>query len=423
MRIFRILLLVLIPAQYIAAQDAPAIFNTAMVEKNLSFLASDAMRGRALYSAEIDKAADFIAASFKKSGLQPLQGNSFLQPFTVYSAAFRGLSARADQKELSKDNVIVITGEPELELTEKSGYTISSIKAGGSLFQGAFEAVNNGKNNIVLVDQSYAPDFKRLLFFKRNFFKRSGSTIFILGKPAMQTYTIKASHVIKAHKLANVAGVLPGKSKKGEYVIFSAHYDHVGIGKPANGDSIYNGANDDASGTTAVMLLADYFASLKSNERSIIFVAFTAEESGGFGSQYFSQQQDPAKIAAMLNIEMIGTDSKWGKNSAYITGFEKSSLGTILQKNLAGSGFTFHPDPYPDQNLFYRSDNATLAKLGVPAHTISTSKMDNEPHYHQPSDEIKTLDLQNMAEIIRSIGISAQSIIAGQDTPSRVKEE
>ena len=423
MRIFRFLFLALIPAQYMAAQDAPAVFNAATVEKNIGVLASDAMRGRALYSAEIDKAADFIAASFKKSGLQPLQGNSFLQPFTVYSAAFRGLTARADQKELSKDDVIVITGEPELELTEKSGYAISNIKAGGSLFQEAFEAVNNGKNNIILVDQSYAPDFKRLVFFKRNFFKRSGSTVFILGKPALQTYTIKASHVIKEHKLANVAAVLPGKSKKDEYVIFSAHYDHVGVGKSVNGDSIYNGANDDASGTTAVMLLADHFAALKNNERSIIFAAFTGEESGGFGSQYFSKQLDPSKIAAMLNIEMIGTDSKWGKNSAYITGFEKSSLGTILQKNLERTGFAFHPDPYPDQNLFYRSDNATLAKLGVPAHTISTSKMDSEPHYHQPSDEIQTLDLQNMAEIIRSIGISAQSIIAGKDTPTRVKEE
>ncbi|MGJ7031662.1 M28 family peptidase [Niabella hirudinis] len=423
MRIFGILTLVLIPAQYIAAQDAPAIFNTAMVEKNLSFLASDAMKGRAIYSPGIDKAANFIAASFQKSGLQPLQGDSFLQSFNVYSAAFRGLTAKADQKELLKDDVIVITGEPELEVTEKSGYTISTINAGSSLFRDASEAVNNGRNNIVLIDESFAQDFKRLVFFKRNFFKRTGSTIFILGKPALQTYTIRASHVIKAHPLANVAGVLPGRSRKDEYVIFSAHYDHVGIGKPVNGDSIYNGANDDASGTTAVMLLADHFAALKNNERSIIFVAFTAEESGGFGSQYFSRQLDPSKIAAMLNIEMIGTDSKWGRNSAYITGFEKSSLGPILQENLKGSGFAFYPDPYPKEQLFYRSDNATLAKLGVPAHTISTSKMDNEPHYHQPGDEVGTLDLANMTQIIRSIGISAQSIIAGKDTPSRVKDE
>lgn len=422
MRTFRLLLLALIPASQIAAQHTGS-FNTATVEKTIRFLAADEMKGRAVYSPEIDKAADFIAASFKKSGLQPLQGDSFLQPFMAYSAAFRGLTARIDQKEISKDKIVVITGEPELEVTEKSGYAISTIPAGSSLFQKASEAVSNGKNNIVLVDESFAPDFKRLVYFKRNFLKRTGGTIFILGNPAMQTYTIKAAHVITEHKLANVAGLLPGKSRKDEYVIFSAHYDHIGIGKPVNGDSIYNGANDDASGTTAVLLLADHFAALNNNERSIIFVAFTAEESGGFGSQHFSQQLDPSGIVAMLNIEMIGTDSKWGKNSAYITGFEKSSLGAILQKNLAGTGFVFHPDPYPDQQLFYRSDNATLAKLGVPAHTVSTSKMDTEPHYHQPSDAVETLDLGNMTEIIRSIGISAQSIIAGKDTPTRVKEE
>ena len=125
----------------------------------------------------------------------------------------------------------------------------------------------------------------------------------------------------------------------------------------------------------------------------------------------------------MFNIEMIGTESKWGKNSAYITGFEKTDMGTILQKNLQGTGFTFYPDPYPEQQLFYRSDNATLATLGVPAHTISTSKMDNEPNYHKVSDQIETLDMENMAMIIKAIAISSRTIIDGTDTPTRVKVE
>ena len=96
-------------------------------------------------------------------------------------------------------------------------------------------------------------------------------------------------------------------------------------------------------------------------------------------------------------------------------------MGAILQKNLEGTGFNFYPDPYPEQNLFFRSDNATLARLGVPAHTISTSKMDSEPNYHKQSDQIETLDMDNMAMIIKSIALSAKSIIAGKDTPSRVK--
>jgi hypothetical protein len=125
----------------------------------------------------------------------------------------------------------------------------------------------------------------------------------------------------------------------------------------------------------------------------------------------------------MFNIEMIGTESKWGKNSAFITGYEKTDMGTILQKNLEGSAFTFYPDPYPDQQLFYRSDNATLAYLGVPAHTISTAKMDKEPFYHSADDEVESLDLENMAEIIKAIAHSSTSIVNGKDTPTRVKKE
>jgi Zn-dependent M28 family amino/carboxypeptidase len=95
-------------------------------------------------------------------------------------------------------------------------------------------------------------------------------------------------------------------------------------------------------------------------------------------------------------------------------------MGEILQRNLKGTPFQFHPDPYPTQNLFYRSDNATLAELGVPAHTISTSKMDSEPNYHKVSDEVSTLDLDNMAQIISAIAQSSTSIVAGKDTPTRV---
>ena len=227
---------------------------------------------------------------------------------------------------------------------------------------------------------------------------------------------------INKRRLANnVVGVLLGKSKPEEYVIFSAHYDHLGMKRDGE-DKIFNGANDDASGTTAVIALAKYFKALDNNERTIIFVAFTGEEIGGLGSGYFSENINPKKVVAMFNIEMIGTESKWNKNSAYITGYDKSDFGLILQRNLKNTDFTFYPDPYPKEQLFYRSDNATLAAFGVPAHTISTSKMDVEPNYHKVSDDISTLDLNNMTEIIKAIAISSQSIISGQATPTRVKK-
>jgi Zn-dependent M28 family amino/carboxypeptidase len=228
---------------------------------------------------------------------------------------------------------------------------------------------------------------------------------------------------VKNGKAANnVIGILPGKSRPDEYVVFSGHYDHLGIEKGQK-DTIYNGANDDASGVTAVITLAKYFKEIGQNERTIIFVAFTGEEVGGFGSEFFSNNINPDKVVAMFNIEMIGTESKWGRNSAYITGFEKSDFGKILQKNLEGSGFSFNADPYPQEQLFYRSDNARLAFVGVPAHTISTSKMDSEPNYHKLSDEVSTLDLANMTQIIKSIAISSQGIISGKDTPTRVAKK
>jgi Zn-dependent M28 family amino/carboxypeptidase len=255
----------------------------------------------------------------------------------------------------------------------------------------------------------------------------ANTVVFVFGaSAAADNFSIKLTNTISKKPQNNVVGILPGKSRPEEYVVFSGHYDHLGISSPQEGvphtgaDSIYNGANDDAAGTTAVIMLAKYFKQLNNNERSIIFTTFVAEEMGGYGAQYFSKQLAPEKVMAMFNIEMIGTASKWGNNSAYITGFEKSTMGEILQKNLEGSSFTFHPDPYPEQQLFYRSDNATLARLGVPAHTISTSKMDNEPNYHTTSDEIGTLDMKNMAAIIQAIAVSSAGIISGKDTPTRV---
>jgi Zn-dependent M28 family amino/carboxypeptidase len=220
--------------------------------------------------------------------------------------------------------------------------------------------------------------------------------------------------------LFNVGGMITGKSKPNEFVIFSAHYDHLGIVKAVQGDSIANGADDDASGVTAVIALAEYYKKLNNNERTLIFVAFTAEEIGGFGSAYFSQKMNADDVVAMFNIEMIGKESKFGKNAAFITGYERSDFGQILQRNLRGTAFTFHPDPYPTQNLFYRSDNARLAALGVPAHTISTDQIDSDKLYHTVKDEVGSLDINNIVATIKAIALSSKSIVAGIDTPKRI---
>lgn len=407
----------------VIAQNISELIKISDVERIEKTLSSNEMQGRRVFTEGIEKAANFIANEFAKSKLQFFgSSETYKQTFTMVKPKFISVSASINEKEIDAKNIIIITTKPKINVNEKSGYEIAEIKVGSNLFRDASNLIQTKKNLLVYVDSSFKNQFSRLTGFKRQLFKNEFSTIFILSNQVANTYNIQCEHELTELSLSNIVGIIPGKSKKDEYVIFSGHYDHLGIGKPnENQDSIYNGANDDAAGITAVVTLAKYFSEVKNNERTLVFVAFTAEESGGYGSQYFSSQLNPEKVAAMFNIEMIGTESKWGKNSAYITGYEKTNFGAILQKNLEGTQFQFQPDPYPTQNLFFRSDNATLARLGVPAHTISTAKMENEPHYHKVSDEFETLDMMNMTEIIKAIALSSTSIINGQDTPTRVK--
>ncbi len=224
----------------------------------------------------------------------------------------------------------------------------------------------------------------------------------------------------KGLDLFNIVGILEGKSKKDEYVVISGHYDHLGVISNGNGDTIYNGADDDASGISAVITLAEYFKKTGSNERTIIFVAFTGEEMGLLGSNYFGKNINASKYIAGINIEMIGKESKFGPKTAWLTGFNRSTFGKIVQKNLKGSGYKLYPDPYKRLQLFFRSDNASLAELGIPAHTFSTGPIDNDPHYHKVTDEVSTLNMETITETVRAIAIGTQSIIDGTDTPSRV---
>jgi Zn-dependent M28 family amino/carboxypeptidase len=246
-----------------------------------------------------------------------------------------------------------------------------------------------------------------------NEFNRIGLTTF----SGLETYRQNFEH--KGIKMFNIIGVLEGKSKKEEYVIISAHYDHLGVKEDGEGDLIFNGANDDASGVTGVLALAEYFEKL-GTERSIIFVAFTAEEMGLVGSTYFGKGIDPSKYVAGINLELIGKTPSTGSNTAWLTGFERSDFGRIIQKNLVGTGYQLFPDPYVTFNLFFRSDNASLARLGVPSHSFSTTPIDIDKDYHQVSDESETLDVSVITETIKAVAKGTKSIINGKDTPTRV---
>ena len=235
----------------------------------------------------------------------------------------------------------------------------------------------------------------------------------------------------------NVVGAIQGKSKSDEVIIFSAHYDHIGtlktnpyqkiVGKAAirMGDTIYNGANHNASGVSAIITLARYFANQTDNERTLIFAAFAGEELGLLGSDYFVSFIEPDLVKAVINIEMIG--SKYSKTDyPFITGSEYSNLYEILNKQLSKDETKnyqnnyFRRDNFFNAFFFMRSDNYPFALLGIPAHTImKTSPKDQ--YFHSVSDEVSTLDYKSMSSIIKAIAISCRGLVDGTDTPSRIK--
>jgi hypothetical protein len=200
----------------------------------------------------------------------------------------------------------------------------------------------------------------------------------------------------------NVVGILRGSDPVAgkQAILLTAHLDHLGIGPRKNGDRIYNGADDDASGTTAVIELARAFASGPHPARTVLFVLFGSEEIGGYGNRYFLDHPPVplGQIVANLEFEMIGRrDPALPQDGLWLTGFHRSDLGSELVRH----GAALAPDPHPTQNFFQRSDNYSLARRGIIAHTVSSFGLHAD--YHEPSDEISRIDFPHMTRAIASM--------------------
>jgi Zn-dependent M28 family amino/carboxypeptidase len=433
----KILLAACLSASTLAAtaQTKTAV-SAATVQRVLTTLAADEMQGRGTGEPGQEKAAEFLAGEFRRIGLQPLPGaTGFMQEFPAYETAVTSVAVTLNGATLPAGRALASTTQPQLGWTEQDSVKVLVIGPEEKLQPHMREIFRPAQNTLVVFDPAQAAAFQSLASqyqFGQPRLRAEATggpyaTVCVLAEaatPSVKTFRVAASTATKTLTIRNVAGYLPGRgAHAAEKVIFSGHYDHLGIIKPVAGDSIANGADDDASGTTAVVALAEYFKKRKDNARSLIFVAFTAEEIGGFGARYFSKQLKPEELTAMFNIEMIGKEAKFGPKTAFITGYDKSDFGQLLQANLKGTEFKFEPDPYPAQNLFYRSDNATLARLGVPAHTISTDQIPDDKLYHSVDDEVSSLDVKNMTEVISAIARSAEGIVAGRQTPTRIAPE
>jgi hypothetical protein len=209
----------------------------------------------------------------------------------------------------------------------------------------------------------------------------------------------------------NVVGIIRGSDPElgGEYVLVTAHFDHIGIGRPVNGDSIYNGADDDASGVVALVEIARGLAAAPP-ARSVLFAALAGEEVGLIGTRWYVAH--PAvpldSTVAALNLEMIGRpDTALAPGELWLTGYERSTVG----EELVAADLPIHPDPRPGQRFYERSDNIAFARIGIPAHTLSSFGLHRD--YHSPDDETERIDFDHLEGAISAADGAVRALADG----------
>ena len=225
-------------------------------------------------------------------------------------------------------------------------------------------------------------------------------------------------------RAANIVGKIAGKISD-RYILFTAHYDHVGDAneqvlpqqvESSGSDKIYNGANDNASGVAALLALASYFKLLPQNSYTLLFVAFSGEEMGNVGSNIFVESfRDLKNIHQVINLEMLGRFSNNRKKPFVTEGINSYGLTRKLNRNLRQKDSTvtkvfFQYDKLPLENYFFRSDNFSFATKGVPANSIMASS-DSDSFYHTPSDESQTLDYEAMTRLVKAIALACTPLV------------
>ena len=415
------------------------------VRAGLMFLASDAMQGRGSGTTYERIAAEYMGSQFRQFRLEPggdtdSSGNkSFVQRVALQSSKFTeapiltvSSGSNVHKWQYGQDFLTSflrssrISGE--LQVVEPSGeFTRGAVVAvklpEGSNPQQRQEILRKGFTSgaaavIVLESESNKREREagnaRLPTLPP---QRSGATnqpfaVINLRKDALDTLLALPSGAkvefggsaenVDANATWNVIGVLRGSDPRAanEAIMISAHLDHLGVNETLQGDKIYNGADDDASGCVAVLELARALSSGKRAKRTIYFVGFGSEERGGFGSQHFLANPPVplTQIVADLHFEMLGRpDPKVAAGKLWLTGYERSNLGPELAKQ----GAPLVADPHPEQSFFQRSDNYNLALRGVIAQTVSSFGLHTD--YHRPSDEVSKIDFLFMTQSLNSL--------------------
>jgi len=423
--IFAMAALLLAPTIAFAAPPAEAwIVQPQWVAAHEAFLASDALQGRGSATRDEAIAAAYVASQFQGYGLKPAPGmGGYLQTANIVKPRLNGtpvltagggaisgavlimagsgsvkgklkVAAVEHAEALPTADVVLVTSNASV-MSMAMGASGKHIKLlivrDGAEAQGLLQALGGStstpsyleggpKSARAAIVAVPAADFDRLA-------SREGADVTLTLPPMIEDKTATT----------NAVGYLPGTDPKAGVILITAHLDHLGVRKDG---AVMHGANDDASGTTAVLELAHAMAAGPAPRRGVLFVAYGSEEIGGFGSLYFAAHPPVplTDIAANLEFEMIGAqDPKLPYGAMMMTGYERSNLGAALQAH----GALVAADPYPDQHFFQRSDNYSLALSGVVAHTLSGWAV--TPTYHQPTDTLENLNLPFMTRAIQSL--------------------
>ncbi len=392
----------------------------------MKFLASDSLKGRGNFSPELNKAADYIAKRFEQIGLQPLTGNSFLQPFALYKLMPAQLDVKINQQVISPNKMAFVSHQALWKVDNLTNISIHYITEADNFRSKLLELNQQGGQHLVIVSEKHEAIFSRFQqYFSHGLIKSQldpdSSLLVVMSDdfPSVQSINIKANTSITAFNINNVVGVLPAAMQSlqpHEQVVFSAHYDHLGEHANSTTDTIYNGADDDGSGTVALLEIAQAFKKAadagNGPERSIIFLHVTGEEKGLLGSQYYTDIEPLVPLAntvADLNIDMIGrTDPKreGDRNYIYLIGSDKLStelhqISEEVNKKYTNIEFDYTYNDENDPNRFYyRSDHYNFAKNNIPIIFYFNGTHDD---YHKVSDTPDKIEydlLENRARLV-----------------------
>jgi hypothetical protein len=414
-----------------AAEPAPQAANAtevseAFVRAHLEFLASDALNGRGSGTRDEWLAATYIASQFREWGLEPMGDDGGY----VQRVDLAGAQATAPPTLTIGDRTFT-HGREMLVLTLGAAPArgrLLKLAAGGAAPPGAVALVPEGAKvgiaDAAIVLEPETPQVRRVWAARAARMPSRplrpsglappvpGRTVIFLETAAYAAVSALAdgTEVSFAADLEpaagatwNAGGRLTGSNPAaaGDVLVLSAHLDHLGARPPSPGaDTIFNGADDDASGTVAVMALAHALAQGPRPRRTVVFALFGSEEAGGHGAAYFVDRPVVPldRIVADVQFEMLGRpDPMLPEDTLWLTGYERSTLGA----DLAAAGANLVADPRPDQSFFTRSDNIRFARRGVVAHTISSFGLHEA--YHTPDDEVALIDFDHMTRAIASL--------------------